>query len=547
MAGSWPLRVPLRWRVVLLLAVLAVFNVGFTALTRSEIARARELDQVAAGLVTAVRVEERLQAARDNQVLAIRAYALTGQAGFLRDYRVHRRVAAARAQQLAGLLRDEPALLRLEEQAEEAMADWRQQLAEPVVQAAPDKRARLGSRLVANVGEPLFDQVRAAADRLVHGMDARQQAIKESVQMARNQLNRRLMTMSVLTLLLVAGSAWALRRWITVPVATLSSQADRVADGELDVHIQVAGPEEFERIGENVERMRRRIVNELRASRQAVEALEQRAPLVSRMRDELRADTDVALPHGLQVIARLEPARGVLAGDWYDVIRLDEQRAGIVVVDVSGHGPEAGLWALWLKHLLMPAMRMGLEPGDALNWVAGEMGDTGEWFATCVIVEVEASTGACRYANAGHPPPLLLGPAGVEELGVTGPIFGPLPGQRWRTDKTTLGPDQMLVAYTDGITEARNDAGEEFGEGRLIACLRSNTARDVRSLTEDVMSTVHLFGSDRLKDDATLAVVTYGGTISHPATERPHAAVHPISQGVPAADDREDRPGSVTT
>lgn len=118
MAGSWPLRVPLRWRVVLLLAVLAVFNVGFTALTRSEIARARELDQVAAGLVTAVRVEERLQAARDNQVLAIRAYALTGQAGFLRDYRVHRRVAAARAQQLAGLLRDEPALLRLEEQAE---------------------------------------------------------------------------------------------------------------------------------------------------------------------------------------------------------------------------------------------------------------------------------------------------------------------------------------------------------------------------------------------------------------------------------------------
>ena len=315
--------------------------------------------------------------------------------------------------------------------------------------------------------------------------------------MARNRLNRRLMTMSVFTLLLAAGSAWALRRWTIVPVATLSTQAHRVADRELDVPIQVAGPEEFERIGENVERMRRRIVNELRASRQAVEALEQRAPPVSRMRDELRADTDVALPHGLQVIARLEPARGVLAGDWYDVIRLDEQRAGIVAVDVSGHGPEAGLWALWLKHLLMPATRMG--------------------------------------------------PAGVEELGVTGPIFGPLPGQRWSTDKTTLGPDEMLVAYTDGITEARNDAGEEFGEGRLIACLRSNTARDVRTLTEDVMSTAHLFGSDRLKDDATLALVTYGGTSSDPATERPHAAVHPISQGVPAADDRADRPGSVTT
>jgi CHASE3 domain sensor protein len=546
MAGSWPLRVPLRWRVVMLLAVLALLNVGFTVLTRSEITRARELDRAAAGLASAVRVEERLQAARDNQVLAIRAYALTGQAEFLLDYGVQRRVAADRARQLAGLLRAEPALLRMDEQAEDAMAAWRRQLADPVIKAEPDERAQLGSRLVANVGDPLFDRVRGAADRLVHGMDARQETLKESVEVARNQLNQRLMTMSVLTLLLVAGSAWALRRWITVPVATLSTQADRVASGDLDVHIQVSGPEEFERIGENVEGMRRRIVDELRASRQAVEALEQRAPLVSRMRDELRADTDVALPDGLQVNARLEPAHGVLAGDWYDVIRLDEQRAGIVVVDVSGHGPEAGLWALWLKHLLVPAMRMGLDPGDALNWVAGEMGDTGEWFATCVIIEVDVSTGICRYANAGHPPPLVLGPAGIEELTVTGPIFGPLPWRRWGTDKTTLGPDQMLVAFTDGITEARNDAGEEFGENRLIACLRSAIGRDARTLTEDVMSTVHLFGSDRLKDDATLAVVSYGATVSA-ATRRPHAAVRTSSRGVPAADGHEDRPGSIPT
>jgi sigma-B regulation protein RsbU (phosphoserine phosphatase) len=257
--------------------------------------------------------------------------------------------------------------------------------------------------------------------------------------------------------------------------------------------------------------MRRRIVSELRTAQQAVEALEQRAPLVSSMRAQLRATSHTDLPAGLEVAATLEPAYGVLAGDWYDVVRIDEDRAALVVVDVSGHGAEAGLRALWLKHLLVPAVRMGLEPGDALNWVAGEVGDTGEWFATCVIVEVDAATGSCHYANAGHPPPLLFGPAGLEELAVTGALFGPISGERWRTGETTLGAGQMLVVYTDGIIEARNDAGEEFGNERLVSCLLASAFRDAHALNDDVMNTVHDFGSQRLKDDATLAVVAYSG------------------------------------
>jgi sigma-B regulation protein RsbU (phosphoserine phosphatase) len=268
-----------------------------------------------------------------------------------------------------------------------------------------------------------------------------------------------------------------------------------------------------------MERMRRRIVNELRATTQAIEGLEQGAPLVSSMRAQLRAGTASDLPAGLQVSASLEPAQGVLAGDWYDVVRIDEDRAAVLVVDVSGHGEEAGLRALWLKHLLVPAVRMGLDPGEALNWVAGEIGDTGEWFATCVVIEVDASTGACRYANAGHPPPLLLSPEGVDELSVTGPLFGPLPGQHWRTGETSLSRGQILVAYTDGITEARNAAGEEFGDERLMSCLRAAASGDACTLTEDVMNTVHIFGSERLKDDATLAVVTYSS--SDRASERP--------------------------
>jgi CHASE3 domain sensor protein len=506
------LRVPLRWRVLLLLVLLATLNVVFTALTRTEISYVSELDEVGAQLVQATRVEEQLQATRDNQALTLHAFALTGELRFLREYQEHRLTAERRHEELAALLADEPALLAGEEEVELAMATWESEVAAPVIQATPDERARVGARLVGNEGRPLFKQVRDAVDDLVDGLDARQAETTASVQEARTRLNQQLLTMSVLSLLLIAGSVWAMRRWITAPVGTLSTQAKRVAGGDLDAHIDAVGPPEFEEIGHNMERMRRRIVSELRSTTQAFEALEQRAPLVSSMRSLLQTRSATDLPAGLHVSAALEPAHGVLAGDWYDVVRVDEDRAVVLVVDVSGHGEEAGLRALWLKHLLVPALRMGLEPGDALTWVSRELGDTAEWFATCVLVEVDTSSGRCLYANAGHPPPLLFGPDGVEELDTTGPLLGPLPRQRWRTGETSLQDGRLLVVYTDGIVEARDETGEEFGDERLVDCLRAARAQEPDALTEHVMDCVHTFGSERLADDATLAVMSFSGS-----------------------------------
>jgi sigma-B regulation protein RsbU (phosphoserine phosphatase) len=91
-------------------------------------------------------------------------------------------------------------------------------------------------------------------------------------------------------------------------------------------------------------------------------------------------------------------------------------------------------------------------------------------------------------------------------------LFGPFPGQRWETGEASLGSGQVLVIYTDGIIEARNKEGEEFGDERLVASLRAGDLRDTRALTDDVMNAVHRFGSDRLKDDATLAVISYASS-----------------------------------
>jgi serine phosphatase RsbU (regulator of sigma subunit) len=160
----------------------------------------------------------------------------------------------------------------------------------------------------------------------------------------------------------------------------------------------------------------------------------------------------------------------------------------------------------------VPALVMGLDPGEALNWVACQMGDTGEWFATCVIVEIDAATGKCRYANAGHPAPLVLRSGGVARLRATGTLFGALPGQHWETADVTIGRSDLLVVYTDGITETRNETGDEFGDNRLISCFRMAAERDPGRLADRVMDMVHAFGSERLKDDATLALVTVAPT-----------------------------------
>ena len=514
--GSRPDRtVPLRWRVFALLALLASLVVASTALTMGSEARLIDQEREQEALHRTALVSERLMRSLDGQVVEVRGFAITGTQSFLQRYAQQRIEEQRLLARLRKMLRGQEDLTARLVEMEEAILAWRVNVADHVIAADLDDRE--AARVLTQVDEPLFQAVRNGSRSMASGIDARLEVIRAAVQRSRDRLHQQLLLGAGLALLLVAGSTWVLRRWITLPVAQLTAQVRRVAAGRLQEPVHGRGPVEFERLGDDVELMRRRIVDDLEQTQRAVEALEQNAPLVASLRTQLRPASDGVLPPGLRIAGRLEPAHGVLAGDWYDVISIDEDRAVLIVVDVCGHGPQAGLRALWLKHLLVPALVMGLAPGDALNWVAGQMGDTGEWFATCVIVEIDAGAGRCCYANAGHPPPLLVGPDGVQELAATGTLFGGLPGQHWTTEDTSLGEHQMLVVYTDGITETRNAARDEFGDQRLISCFGSAVDGDPAVVADGVMETVHAFGPERLKDDATLAVVTFAPTAARQA------------------------------
>ncbi|MDQ4086386.1 MAG: SpoIIE family protein phosphatase [Actinomycetota bacterium] len=506
MRGRWSWSPPLRWRVFALLTALAglllldaVLGATYNSQLQAEqqvVSRLRPLEEHPETLVTGLIEQQK----------SVRGFALTGDERLLRLYRERQEFEGSTITRLQRGLRGQPRMLALVEAAAAGAQRWHVRVAERVISLTEAGRTDRAARLIVNRDEPLFAALRRDAVALSREIDDRLDVRQGRALAAGDTLNRWLLTSSLLGLLVLLVSGALLRRWLTRPIIDLSEQVRRVAHGRLGHRIVGTGPTELRSLGDDVESMRRRIIEELEESRRAIEGLQQNAPLVMSLRSEL-VTPEVSIPTGLRLAARFEPAEGVLAGDWMDTIRLDENRIGVIVVDVSGHGPEAGLRALWLKHLLVPAMNLELDPGDALHWAAGQVGDTGEWFATCMIFEINAATGRCQYANAGHPPGLVLGRGGLRQLAPTGPLFTDLPGARWKTAQTTLAEDELLVVYTDGITEARDGDGEEFGEERLAAALTAAASLDVDVVADQVMERVHTFAG-RLVDDATLVLAT---------------------------------------
>jgi hypothetical protein len=206
----------------------------------------------------------------------------------------------------------------------------------------------------------------------------------------------------------------------------------------------------------------------------------------------------------------MRPANTV-GGDYYDIIKLDDSRIGIVVGDVSGKGiPAALLMALLLSSLrtLVSAGLRGTELISRLNDYLCANIPLGS-LVTLFYGELELASGKLTYVNAGHNPPFLmrLGKQ-LERLPVTSIVLGFLAGSAYESQETCLGNGEGLLLFTDGITEAFNEKEEEYGEPRLADFLQSHAdeppPRLIESITEDVVA---FCSSSRPSDDMTLMFV----------------------------------------
>jgi phosphoserine phosphatase RsbU/P len=213
---------------------------------------------------------------------------------------------------------------------------------------------------------------------------------------------------------------------------------------------------------------------------------------------------------GYDIACRSVPALSV-GGDYFDFIPVDDGRMALCVADVSGKGMPAALLMANLQATIRSQTLDGVSPADCarrsnqLLYRSTELGR----FATCFYGVLDIGSGRLDYSNAGHDHPLVLSPGGEDvALVAGGPVLGVFDDQAYDEGSITLEPGQVLVAYSDGVTESFDRDKRPFGIAGLRSALaraRDGCARDI--LEEILGSAAGHAGNRPQSDDMTLVVV----------------------------------------
>jgi serine phosphatase RsbU (regulator of sigma subunit) len=200
----------------------------------------------------------------------------------------------------------------------------------------------------------------------------------------------------------------------------------------------------------------------------------------------------------------------VVGGDYYDFLDLGPGRLGIVLADISGKGIAAALLMANLQANLRSQYMVALEDPHRLLQSVNRLffeNTPEDSYATLFYADYDDANHCLRYANCGHNPPLLLRANGeIEKLDATATVLGLFPDWNCKVEKVSLGPGDVLVIYTDGITEAPNQAGEEFGESHLLSIVRSHPQAQVNEMLSAILAEVQQFTGASQADDLTLVI-----------------------------------------
>jgi sigma-B regulation protein RsbU (phosphoserine phosphatase) len=205
-----------------------------------------------------------------------------------------------------------------------------------------------------------------------------------------------------------------------------------------------------------------------------------------------------------------------VGGDYYDFLYLGPGRLGLVLADISGKGISAALLMANLQASLRSHYAQA--PDDlpralrALNQTFFDS-TTSSRYATLFFATYDEATSRLRYANCGHPPPVLLARDGsIARLRTTAPVIGLFEEWECSTDEIGLNCHDTLVMYTDGVVEAFNADGEEFGEERLVDVVRAQANGSVAAMIDAIVDAVQTHSGPAQSDDLTL-VVARGRTL----------------------------------
>ncbi|MGE5567893.1 MAG: PP2C family protein-serine/threonine phosphatase [Rhodospirillales bacterium] len=310
-----------------------------------------------------------------------------------------------------------------------------------------------------------------------------------------------------------------LTRSITSAVHGLYEGTQRVREGDFSHRIEVRGNDQLAELGDSFNRMTANLERLVEVAKEK-ERLQSEIEIAREVQNQLFPKCTPE-SRSIRITAACNPAR-LVSGDYYDYLNLGNRQIALAIGDVAGKGISAAL----LMATVQSTMRTQLRAGREMAAVAGNGGLAAplstaalvsrlnqqlftytppEKFATFYFALYDDETGWLRYTNAGHLPPILVHDGVAARLDVTGTVVGAFSFSEYGESAVRLEPGDLLVCFTDGITEPENEFGEMYGEDRLADLIIKNASRDPGEIVCAIMDSVREWtGSPELQDDMTL-------------------------------------------
>jgi sigma-B regulation protein RsbU (phosphoserine phosphatase) len=315
-------------------------------------------------------------------------------------------------------------------------------------------------------------------------------------------------------------------RAVTRPLSVLTGIAADIAGGNLDREIPPV--KSVKEVGELADAFRR-----MKTSlKDHIEQLTKTTAAKERIESELNIAHNIQMsilpkifppfpdkPDAFDLYAVIKPAKEV-GGDFYDFFYIDDTHFCFVIGDVSGKGVPASLFMAVTKTLIKGHATGAADPGKILSAVNDDLSDENDacMFVTVFLGILDTKTGEILYANGGHNPPVLVNASGIAGfLDVPGDIVvGAVEGFAYQTTAATLGPDDAILLYTDGVTEAMNHRNVMFSEVRLMETLSAPGKKGVKETLSSIMEdTARFVGEAPQSDDITLLMLRFKGAGDH--------------------------------
>lgn len=335
-----------------------------------------------------------------------------------------------------------------------------------------------------------------------------------------DQLNRKMDTaktlffgLFVILFVFVTVLSILFARIITKPVEELRRGSEAIGAGNLEHRVNIATGDEFEDLARSFNTMAADLkdhIDELQRTTAEKERFAKELEIAKGIQQSFLPESAPNIA-GIELVAKNIPALEV-GGDFYDFIPIAKDRWGLVIADVSGKGVPAALFMALSRTLIRASTMTNADPAAAIgraNQLICEDSKT-SMFVTLFYAILDSHAMTLNYVNAGHNPPLLLQgtSSDVRLLKAKGIALGVVDDVELQSVKVDLRAGDVLVLYTDGVTEAFNNRDEEFGEERLLKVITENRNRPAAEILDQILTEINTFAGSRPQhDDITIMVL----------------------------------------